>query len=110
MLDRYSDIVSHRTDADREQWGPRTERKVTAARHEMKFRIDKDLFAKLQSLAKIEYGVAKVENDRAGHISDNAELHYILETAINTYEEKYGSLPEPSDETAIQRHVRARTK
>jgi len=69
------------------------------------------LLKKLHALAEIENGINKYEKgDKAAHISANAQLHYILETAVNKYEKKFGAIPAPDDEAEIERHVKARTK
>lgn len=75
------------------------------------FRIEPLLLKRLQALAKIESGINRHEKgDKAAHISANAQLHYILETAVNKYEAKFGAIPDPTDDDGIARHVKARTK
>ena len=103
----YADYMSEKT--EREVFGPRVAKKLSP-RHEMKFRVDKVLFAKLGGLAEIETRVARHDDPSTKSISDNAELHHILERFIERYEKKHGALPSADDEEGIARHVRARTK
>ena len=111
MLQGYADYMSQKDQSEREAYGPRPERSTSADRHVMNFRVEPMLFKKLQALAEIENGVNRAEKGaKAAHISTNAELHYILETAVKEYEKKHGSIPGPEDDAGIQRHVRARTK
>jgi hypothetical protein len=104
----YADYMSEKN-ADREAFGPRVAKKLSP-RHEMKFRVDKVLFAKLGGLAEIETRVARHDDPSIKSISDNAQLHHILEEFIARYEKKYGALPSADDEEGIARQVRARTK
>ena len=110
MFERYTDLVSAKREAESELSGPRPERTTSGDRVPWTFRVEPDLLKKLQGLAEIENGINKYEKgDKAAHISANAQLHYILEAAVNKYEAKFGSIPKPDDEAGIERHVTART-
>lgn len=110
MLDRYSDLMSQKREAESDVSGPRPERSTSGDRVPWTFRIEPDLLRKLHALAEIENGINKFEKgEKAAHISANAQLHYILETAVIKYEKKFGSIPSPEDEANIARHVKART-
>lgn len=109
LLVSYAEAMNDKT-AEREAFGPRPEKKGSR-RHEMKFRLSPALFAKLQALAKVEHEIHKATaGDAAGHISDNAQLVFILEEYVNTYEEEHGPLPDPRDAEAVKKHARQRTK
>jgi len=111
MLVGYDDAMSQKeAERDRETFGPRLERVTSTKRSNMNFRCEPLLRKKLAGLTAIENGVAKAENPKAAHISDNAELHYILEEFVRGYEKLYGAIPDPDDAAAISRHVRSRTK
>lgn len=110
MLDRYDDLMSQKAEERREAFGPRPERATSVERKSLNFRMEPWLLVKLSGLTAIENGVAKAENPKAGHISLNAEIHYILEEFVREYEEQYGSIPEEEDKSSIARHVKARTK
>lgn len=110
MLLGYAEFMSHKNDAAPESFGPRPKRAISSNRTTMNFRLEEMLRLKLAGLTAIENGVAKSEDSTAAHISDNAQLHYILEEFIKAYESKYGAIPAPDDEPGVQRHVRTRTK
>lgn len=111
MFDRYTDLMSQKRESESEVSGPRPERSTSGERTPWTFRIEPMLLKKLHALAEIENGINKYEKgDKAAHISANAQLHYILETAVNKYEKKFGAIPAPDDEAEIERHVKARTK
>lgn len=109
LLVGYAEYMSEKNAPESEAFGPRPKRKASK-RHDMKFRVDPVLFAKLGALAEIESRLAKLDDPESGHISDNAQLHHILQVAVEKYELKHGALPASDDETSIQRHVRARSK
>jgi hypothetical protein len=110
MLDMYDDLMSQKSEEAREAFGPRRERATSTARKSLNFRMEPELLQKLSGLTAIENGVARAENDKAAHISLNAEIHYILEEFIRGYEKQYGSIPDEEDTNSIARHVKARTK
>lgn len=111
MLLGYADAMSEKkAESEREAFGPRPERTTSNDRKGMNFRMEPLLKKKLAALVAIENGVAQAENPKAGHISENAELHYIVEEFVKGYEAQYGAIPDPADKAAISRHVRARTK
>lgn len=109
MFVSYAEEMSEKT-AEREAFGPRPEKKL-GKRHEMKFRLSPELYRRLQALAEVEMRIHKSESGEiAGHISENAELTFILEQYVKQYEEAYGPLPDPTDEAALQRHVKQRLR
>ena len=110
MLLSYDDVMSQKAESDREVFGPRPVRTTTTHRKSLNFRVEPELLRKLEALAEIEGEVAKAEDPKAGHISINSELHYILEEFIRGYERLYGAIPAPEDKAAMTRHVKARTK
>lgn len=110
MLQGYDEYMSQKSEEVREAFGPRRERATSAERKTFNFRMEPFLRKKLLGLTEIENGVAAFENPKHAHISANEQLHYILEEFVKDYEKSYGSIPDPKDEVAITRHVRARTK
>lgn len=111
MFDRYTDLMDKKREAESEVSGPRPERATSGDRVPWTFRVEPNLLKKLQALAEIENGINQHEKgDKAAHISANAQLHYILETAVNKYEARFGAIPDPKDDAGVARHVKARTK
>lgn len=111
MFGMYTDLMSQKREAESEVSGPRPERSTSGDRVPWTFRVEPNLLKKLQALAEIENGINKHEKgEKAAHISANAQLHYILEVAVNKYESKFGAIPEPDDGPGVLRHVKARTK
>jgi hypothetical protein len=110
MLDSYDALMSQKGDEAREAFGPRRERATSHERKSVNFRLEPLLLKKLLGLTAIENGVAKAENPKAAHISLNAEMHYVLEEFVRSYEKLYGSVPDAEDATAVARHVKSRTK
>lgn len=110
MLLSYDDVMSQKAESGREVYGPRPVRTTTTQRKSLNFRVEPELLKKLEGLAEIENGVALSEDPKSGHISINAELHYILEEFVRGYERLYGAIPDPDDRAALARHVKARTK
>jgi hypothetical protein len=110
MLDSYDDLMSDKREETREAFGPRRERATSVERKSINFRMEPLLLRKLLGLTAIENGVAKAENQKAAHISLNAEIHYVLEEFIRGYEKQYGSIPDEEDAPGVTRHVKARTK
>lgn len=110
MFASYDDLMSQKAEEGREAFGPRPERSTSMERKSLNFRMEPLLLAKLTGLVAIENGVAHAENPKAGHISLNSEIHYILEEFIRGYESQYGSIPDKDDKNGIARHVKSRTK
>lgn len=111
MFDRYTDLMTQKREAESELSGPRPERTTSGTRTPWTFRVEPLLLKKLHALAEIENGINAYEKgDKAAHISANAQLHYILEAAVNKYESRFGAIPDPEDDAGIARHVKARTK
>lgn len=102
--------MTQKAEEGRDAFGPRPERSTSVERKSLNFRMEPWLLVKLSGLTAIENGVAQSENPKAGHISLNAEIHYVLEEFVRGYEKQYGSIPAADDKASVARHVKARTK
>lgn len=92
-----------------ERFGPRP---VPRARttYETKWRTEPALYEKVAAAAAVEECKAELESGGQVKISVNAQLNFIVEQFIATYEEKFGALPDPKDAAALKRYAQSSLK
>jgi hypothetical protein len=90
-------------DAD-ERFGPRP---LPRARqqYETKWRTEPALYEKVRAAAAVEECKAELESGGEVKISVNAQLNFIVEQFIATYEQKFGPLPSPDDKAALKKYA-----
>jgi hypothetical protein len=92
-----------------ERFGPRP---VPRARttYETKWRTEPALYEKVAAAAAVEACKAELESGGEVKISVNAQLNFIVEQFIATYEERFGALPDPEDKAALKKYAQAALK
>lgn len=75
--------------------------------HAARWRTDKAIFDKVVAVAAVEACKAELESGVESEISFNQELTFIIQQFVLTYEEKFGSLPDPKDKAALRRYAKA---
>lgn len=92
-----------------ERFGPRPLPRARST-YETKWRTEPALYEKVRAAAAVEECKAEAESGGEVKISVNAQLNFIVEQFIMTYEEKFGPLPDPEDKTALKRYAQAALK
>lgn len=103
----YVEEVSQKTTDER--FGPRPLPRARST-YETKWRTEPALYEKIRAAAAVEECKAELESGGAVKISVNAQLNFIIEQFIATYEEKFGALPNPDDKKALRNYAAAALK
>lgn len=100
----YVQLMSQKDSQGR--FGPRPQPRAQSF-YETKWRTEPSLYKKVRAAAAVEGCKAETESDQKGQvkISVNAQLNFIVEQFIATYEERFGALPDPDDESAVKRYA-----
>lgn len=103
----YAALMSQKEAEEREQFGPRPSRKKKND-YETKWRTWTELYLKVQAIAAVEQQKSILEGGPEDvEISVNAQVNYIVDQFVRTYEKKFGPLPDAKDEAALKRYARA---
>lgn len=103
----YVEVMSEKDALKR--FGPRPQPRAKT-QYETKWRTEPALYEKVQAAALVEECKAENESGSEVKISVNAQLNFIVERFIATYEEMFGPLPDPKDKTALKRYAQASLK
>ena len=106
----YAERMSQKDAEEREAFSPRPTRKKKND-YETKWRCPRALYEKVLAVAKVEASKAtleanEIEGDEDLEISVNAQLNFIAQKFIETYEEKFGTLPDAKDDAAVRKYAR----
>jgi len=107
----YAEYMSLKEEAEREAFGPRPQPKKKH-NYETKWRTERALAEKVLAIAKAEGFAAEFENPTVGsttEISLNAQLNFIVEGFVKTYEKKFGPVPSAKDDVGLKRYARNRS-
>lgn len=91
------------------RFGPRPQPRAQTL-YETKWRTEPALYEKVHAAALVEECKAELESGGKVKISVNAQLNFIVERFIATYEEMFGPLPDPKDKSALKRYAQASLK
>lgn len=91
------------------RFGPRPPPRAREV-YETKWRTEPALHEKVRAAAAVEECKAELESGGEVKISVNAQLNFIVEQFIATYEERFGALPDPTDTAALKRYAQAALK
>jgi hypothetical protein len=105
----YAAYMSEKEATEKAAFGPRPS-KVAREWYETKWRTQPELHEKIAAAAKVEEFQAEIKSGVRGKISVNAQLNFIAEMFMKTYEEKFGPLPSPKDIAALKRYAAAKMK
>ncbi len=105
----YAEYMSQKDAEERAAFGPRPQRRVRNT-YETKWRTEEALAKKVRAAAAVEECKAELEGGGEVEISVNAQLNFIVEQFIMTYEEKFGPLPDASDKAALKKYAQAALK